>query len=163
MKSLILLTALFITSLTANAQQEIEYPIITKEQNLNWLKAFINSDLETEINLIHDRIISDTSTIEISTHKRKGDKIISHCKPFYFVTFEDNEPLNLSINLTSDFVLDFIDLLTIENVNHIKVLNNDYTKVRMNAFYGSRGDCGVIHIDASNRKFYEYVNDLRAR
>lgn len=88
------LTSLF---LAANLQAQEGDLILTEDQNSEWIEDLNAADLEESLDLVKQRILSDTDVFYISTRNAHGKDRVeqefrekSYCRPVYSFTSERN-------------------------------------------------------------------------
>lgn len=155
---------LFLTpfTLTTAIEQRANDHIITIDQNSIWISDFRKGSLETRIELLKQRILSDQqvyftpSNPHGKTPIKEGFDTLTFVRPIYFFRTQDSEPLRLPPNLGEGLIEKLKLILNTENIASIE-LNDDKA---YEALYGAMGTYGIITIVLKNEDHYFHLKKL---
>ena len=154
-KLIIALTLLFINPLFS--QEEEFKSIDTKEQNDQWNTKFKTENLEQQIRLIQERLLSDSNIFYTPTNAHgetqlpEGFKSTTQYRPLYILKSQNSEPILLESNMSKERVSLINSHLTENNVENISFSND----MKSQSLYGARAKSGLITINFSDEKVLE--------
>ncbi len=154
-KLIIALTLLFINP---SFSQEEEFKFIdTKEQNDQWNIKFKTENLEQQIKLIQERLISDSNIFYTPTNAHgetqlpDGFKSTTQHRPLNILKSQNSEGILLESNISKKRVALINSHLIENNIENIS-LSND---MKSQSLYGARAQSGLIIINFSDEKVLE--------
>jgi len=153
--------------------------ILTDEQNSNWFAVFESQDLSRQLELVRNRIISDTAVYNANQFRRdlvnlenmqaeeRLNKLgnISQGRVMYFVGYKGAKSSEKYLHFTWDNwtptseIMKFLAFLSPEKIRSITILSN---QKGAQAIYGSRASFGVVIFNLNKKKYFKrYSKEIK--
>lgn len=131
---------------------------LTKAQSDAWVSRLELAPIDTQIDLIRNRILLDMNVYVISTspdrirlqdESKNGSRIEAYSRPFIVINGKCKlYSVNITNRTKNEFIRQLGELLTEENIKLVTVHKDDNAM----AIYGSRAIEGVLILSAKNRR-----------
>lgn len=142
--------------------------ILTKEQNTKWFEELKTRNLESQLGMIKDRILNDTSIfIRVSNpdgikssvpQESVKNKVAGQCRLVYVISYNQKKVFSLIFNnsFPAQKIVLITNLINTENFTGIETLEG----TTATAMCGSNGDCGVIMLKTDKEEVLNKIKSI---
>lgn len=152
-------TILFLFTTALSFAQD-STPIISSEQNTQWLHELKERDLAEKLEMIKSRWEVDTAVVYYPTaiphEKASGDIRRTKSRPLYLFTRSSKGRIIFSSNPSSEVIAEVSKMLFPEKISDVRI-ETDLKKV---ALYGTRGQNGVIYLEVAEDADFAYLKKI---
>jgi len=166
-KTLLTIFLLALVSYSVNAQS----PILTSEENAEWLASFKSQNLEEQLKMLRNRVASDSSIcLKPLAHAcgmtRRRSTPVEQCQEpstrntttYLFIELEANKSLLIHRTPDMDYskLIKMTNFLNAENTSQITVMDQPMAS----ALYGTSAAFGVLKIELTYPETLESLAQL---